>query len=434
MATAGLGSASAEWRAYWPIVLTATIGMTLASAVTFTLGVMIPPIEEEFGWTRAQISSGPMLVSITGIILATGAGYAIDRLGARKVGIAVTLTMSGIIALMSTTTNNLWHWWLLWGIFGLAAAATSTVWLAPVSSLFVKGRGLALAVTLTGTGISGALVPVFCHYFVENHDWRMGYLALGLLLGAVTIPMVFLFWRGAEELAVEPEAEAAPPAPDILPGMTAREGFTCPNFYKIFIGYIISSIAGVAIIMNLVPVLIFTGVSAGEAAAIAGAHGLTSIGGRFVGGWAMDRFGAKWLTVTATLGAAALPIGLLLSTGSVTVALIATSINAFMGGVKFPAIVYLVSRYFGPRSFGTLFGTISISTSVGVGIGPLIANHIYDITQSYTPVIWAAIPALLIAATLYASLGRPPEFADPAERQPAQPQGAVHGREALESS
>lgn len=409
-------SAAAEWRAYMPLVLTAMAGVTLSATLTFTLGVMMPSIEAEFGWTRAQISTGPMLVSFAGLLLATAAGYVIDRIGARKVGIAVAITMSSVIALMSTMTDNLWHWWIIWGIFALAATATSTVWLAPISSVFVKSRGLALAVTLTGTGIASGLAPVFCYYFVENYDWRTAYLVLGLILGAVTIPLVLLFWRGAEEFSPQSEdGDGDAPAPETLPGMTVREGFTSANFYKLFAGYVISSVAGIAIILNLVPVLISTGISAGEAAAIAGAHGLSSIAGRFIGGGAMDRFGAKSMMIIATLGAAALPLGLLLSPGSVAVAVAAVTINAFMGGMKMPAIVYLISRYFGPRSFGTLFGTISISSSIGVGIGPLIANHIYDVTQSYTLVLWVATPAVLVAAALYALLGRFPDFAEQAK-------------------
>ncbi len=421
MAMVRYDSAAAEWRAYWPLVLTAMVGFILTAALGFSFGVMMPSIEKEFGWTRAQISTGPMLISLVGIILSTAAGYGIDRIGARKVGIAVAISMSAIIALMSTMTNSLWHWWLLWGIFAVIATATPTAWLAPVTSLFVKGRGLALAFTLTGTGIAGGLIPVFCQYFVEHYDWRTGYLALGLLLGAVTVPLALLFWRGAEEFSAKAErgdGGALPPPPETLPGMTVRQGFASANFYMLFAGSSISGVTAAAIIMNLVPILVSTGISAGEAAAAAGAYGVATIAGRFIGGGAMDRFGAKWVMVIATLVGATLPISLLLSPGAVWVAVAAVAINAFAGGVKAPAVVYLVTRYFGPRSFGTLYGTISISQALAVGIGPLIANHTFDVSGDYTPVLWIAIPAVLISTTLYALLGAHPEFTRREEKVP----------------
>ena len=107
---------------------------------------------------------------------------------------------------------------------------------------------------------------------------------------------------------------------------------------------------------------------------------------------------------------AVLPLGLLLGGGSTTVALAVVVINGFMSGVKFPGIVYLVSRYFGARSFGTLYGTVSIASSVSSGLGPLLGNYVYDVTRSYVPVLWAAIPAIILASLLFAALGRSPEF------------------------
>ena len=55
-------------------------------------------------------------------------------------------------------------------------------------------------------------------------------------------------------------------------------------------------------------------------------------------------------------------------------------------------------------------GTITITPTVAMGIGPLIANHIYDVTQSYAPVLWAALPGFLASALLFAALGPAPDF------------------------
>jgi MFS family permease len=412
MPTVRYDSAGAEWRAHWPLVFIATIGMILAASSTNTIGVMIPSIEKEFGWTRAEISSGPMILSVVGILFSTAAGYAIDRLGARKVGIAVAFAMTGSLALMGTATSNIWYWWTLWGVFGMAGAATSAVWLAPLSTLFVKGRGYALAVCMTGTGISSAVVPPLCYYFVEKGQWRLGFVAVGLGIAVILIPFVLLFWRGAEEFNVA--AETLPidgvPIADVLPGASVREGLTSIEFYKMFGGYVFTLFGSVGIVMNIFPVLTFTGIAERQAAAVAGVLGLSSIVGRFAGGWLLSRVSAKWLTVFPTILLTLLPIGLLIAPGSVPVAYAVCGFTAFMGGVKFPCLVYLVTEYFGPKSFGTLWGTLSIAGAVGVGIGPLVANYTYDVTRSYVPVLWGSIPFVLIAAGLYASLGKPRDY------------------------
>jgi MFS family permease len=418
MATSQPLSARREWGSYWKLVVIATFGSVLSSSAGFLVGVGIPSMEKEFGWTRAEISSGPMLISIASLLLSTAAGYLIDRIGARKVGIMVVIAMTGSIALMSTMTNSLWQWWALWAVFGIASAATATVWLAPVTTLFTKSRGLALAFVLTGTGVSGATIPPLANYFVQHGDWRMSYLVVGAIQAAIMLPLVLMFWRGAEEFAGLSNAagDDEQHAADVLPGLTPREGFRSPAFYKIIIAFTIGTLGVAGVVINLVPVLIATGISPGEAAAIAGTYGLTGIAGRFLGGWALDHVDPKWLTVGPTLLITALPITLLTQKGVVPVAFAAGMFAAFLSGLKYPSLTYLVSIHFGAKSFGTLFGTISIGGAIGAGAGPMLVSYIYDVTRSYDLALWLMIPGLMIAAALFASLGRPPDFTATAGR------------------
>ena len=81
-----------------------------------------------------------------------------------------------------------------------------------------------------------------------------------------------------------------------------------------------------------------------------------------------------------------------------------------MNSLKYPGMVYLLSRHVGAKSFGTLFGTVSTAMSIAAGISPVVANHIFDVTRSYDLVLWAAIPPFVVAAVLFAALGRYPDF------------------------
>lgn len=411
MAVNDSASAAKEWRSYWPLVLTAGMGMALASAMNTMLGVMIIPIEKEFGWTRAEISSGPLIVSVMAVLFATAAGYAIDRLGARRIGIAVVVLMSSAIALLSTTTAHLWHWWIVWTIFGTAATATATVWLAPLSSKFKNGLGLAITFALVGTGIGAALLPVSANYLIEHYGWRTGYAVVGAVFAIVTIPLTFIFWRVTEDRASSDDQ-----SPDIdpaeLPGMTVRQALRSRNFLLILLAQMIGSLANSALLVNLIPMLIDAKISAGDAAAMAGAQGVAATIGRFVGGWALDRASAKWLVAVSTLGSAALPLVLVVAPGSISLAFAVVVVNGLMNSVKYPGMVYLLSRHVGTKSFGTLFGLISTVMSVASGLSPMLANHVYDVTRSYETVFWAAIPPFVVAAGLFAALGRYPDFAN----------------------
>ena len=401
------GPPRGELRAQWPIVLTASLGVALAAAMVIMQGVMMIPIEREFGWTRARISSGALIVSALGLLLSAAAGYAIDRIGARRIGIAVVVAMSGALILLSATPNNIWYWWAMWTVYGLAATATSTVWLAPISARFDKRRGLAISLTLAGTGVSSTLIPIVASYLTVRYGWRAGYLGVGAIFAAVMIPLTLIFWHGAEQA---PRAAAPHAIPADLPGMTVRQGFLSPNFYIIVASMTISMFAWVGMVVNLVPILISLQLTP-MAAAVAGTQGLSGIAGRVAGGWVLDKLPAKWVVCGATLCTLVLPITLIAGPGHVPMIFAAVIFGAVMSGVKYAGIVYLVSRHFGPRSFGTLFGAVSTAPAVAAGVGPVLASYAFDVTRSYSLAIWAAIPSTLVAALLVTLLSRYPDFA-----------------------
>jgi predicted MFS family arabinose efflux permease len=164
------------------------------------------------------------------------------------------------------------------------------------------------------------------------------------------------------------------------------------------------------LILNLVPVLRYTGLTPATAAAVAGIIGVATITGRIIGGWLMDRMSAGTIAALASVGAITLPALLLLLPGSPIAAGIGVGIYGLLGGAKVPAVAYLASRHFGARAFGTLYGAINTAIALGVGLGPLLANYVYDVTKSYTPVMWTAVPFLAVAAMFYLSLGPYPDF------------------------
>jgi MFS family permease len=397
-------SARAEWRASWTVVMAATAGISLSAISSASLGVMMGPIEAEFGWSRTEISLGTSLVSLIAMTLATTMGLAIDRIGPRIVGIAAAALMCAAVALMSLVGANVWQWWGLWCIAGLAAAAMPTVWLAPISGLFNSGRGLAMAVTLSGSGIATSLVPLIAHYLVTNHGWRSAYVGLGTLFGIVALPLILLFFRGPHEARSKLAAQIggdAPPAA-ALTGLTARQGFRTPAFYKLAFAALFSMSAGTALI------------TAGAAAGVASFLGISTISGRLLGGWLLDRINARIIAAVSTASAIGLPIALLLMPGSVPTAIAVVILYGLMGGVKVPAVAYLASKHFGQKAFGVLYGAINTMIALGVGASPLLANVVYDATKSYELVMWAAVPILATAALLYALIGGYPDF----EKQP----------------
>jgi MFS family permease len=143
-----------EWRQHWIVVFVSMIGLGIGTRHVFYMGIFIAPLEHEFGWTRAEISSGLLMNSIVGIAFSPFVGWVIDRLGTRRVGIPGIAIYCTAIALLSCAGPEVGTWWGLWFLVASGAVLIKpTVWALTVSQRFDRSRALALAIVLSGSGL-----------------------------------------------------------------------------------------------------------------------------------------------------------------------------------------------------------------------------------------------------------------------------------------
>jgi predicted MFS family arabinose efflux permease len=187
--------------------------------------------------------------------------------------------------------------------------------------------------------------------------------------------------------------------------MTAREGFTSSRFYLLAAATVIFSTAICGLTANQTPILIAQGLTPGKAAAIAGLMGIGSIIGRLAGGILLDRWDAKKVAALSVL-TPCINVGLLLAfPTSVEAAMAATFILGLAIGTELDAVAYLAARHFGLRALGLIYGTINGLMLFANGLAPMLANHVYDVTRSYHPYMWAVIPTFFLTALLFLLMG-----------------------------
>src|SRR5690349_4582913 len=134
-------AAPSEFRQHGIILLPAMAGIMLCSIHGYSLGVMIGPLEQEFGWARAQISTGPLIISMIALLVAPLVGIAIDRFGTRAIGIIGTILFTAAVALLSTATPDIRSWWALWIVLGITSMfVLPTVWTAAINGYFDRNR------------------------------------------------------------------------------------------------------------------------------------------------------------------------------------------------------------------------------------------------------------------------------------------------------
>ncbi|MBU6267448.1 MAG: MFS transporter [Sphingomonadales bacterium] len=409
----GSGSAAnpppGEWRQHGRVVFAAMAGVAVSTVASYSTAVFIAPLEREFGWSRADIAGAHMIAGAATIVLAPGTGWLVDRFGARRVGIAAAFAMCGAMAGLSLTGPSIWSWRALW-LFVAAAVVLiqPTVWTSGVASLFERGRGLALAVTLCGSGIGSLITPPLSYYLIEHFGWRLAFVGLGAFWAVVSIPPIVLFYSSAVDLRRGAKSQRPPLLTPAVPHGDVRTVMRSRRFLTLVLAGFCFAMVAVPVVLTLVPLLTANGIPGARAAGIASTVGFATIFGRLNIGLLLDRVPARFVGAACACVPIAGYLTLLLNPGSIPAATIAALIFGLAMGAELDILAYLVSRYFPIHHFGTLFGTIGGFVTLAGSTGPVLLNSVYDHSRSYAPALWGMIPLCAITALLLLTLGSYP--------------------------
>mgnify|MGYP006265998753 CR=1 FL=1 len=404
--TASAQPAAQEWKTYWTLPAAAALGYATSVIHIYGLSPYITPLEEAFGWSRAQVTVGLTIATVINGIFAVPIGIMVDRLGPRLVGIAGVILTTSAFAFMSTATGSSGNWWLLWMLIAFATLPVqATVWTSAVASRFEVSRGLALAITLSGASLAATVFPPLASYLIENFGWRTAFVGQAGTWAAITLPMLVFFFRGAKDDTTKaPEGSVATQP---LPGVDARVAMRTTIFLRLFVACLLFTFTIIALVVHFIPILMGYGVDRLAAAGAASLIGVFSIVGRLGTGLLLDRFPGSYVGAAAFL----LPILaclLLMTAGSVPAAqLLAAAVIGLTLGSEVDVVAYLTTRHFGLRNFGTIYGGLLLALSLGTAFGPLAAASVFDLDGSYTSFLFLTILFMAISSIALASLPHP---------------------------
>jgi MFS family permease len=405
-----------EWRAGWPVVLAGVFGFILLSLGSTSMGAFMAPVTASLGFSRSQFSAGLTAYALVGIVMAPLVGVLVDKWGVRAVAITGSLLVGLTFSLFATASGAFVYWLALWLLYACAnQLIMTTVWWAAVSRVFTASRGLAISITIFGTGIAAPLAPFVADRLIELQGWRSAFAIMGISsgIGVALVCWITLKAGGRPSPAAQAAPDEATPADPASAGMALSEALRSLTFIKLAIASFLAYAVRLAVAFHLIPMLSAAGVTRGTAVVIGGSYGLWMMLGQTVSGAAMDRFSARWVgALWLVMQSASLAL-LMLPPHPITLPIVAVALfGTSMGGIA-PALPYLTSRYFGLRSFGRLFGIIAGLSGLAFAIGPLLAGYVYDVSRSYAPFLAGAAAALLAAALLIVLMGRYPDHAEP---------------------
>ncbi len=388
-----------------------TVGIGLYSAPVFLV-----PLQEHFGWSRAAIAGGGAVAALMAGAVSPLVGLWIDRYGSRKVMSLGVLLMGSGIALFALM-ESLWH---LYAINLIAAIGISCAAWIPnqtlISNWFIRKRGLAMGISLTGIGLGGLAIAPLAELLIAQLGWRLAYAALAsLLLPGVAVILVIVRSFPAD-MGLLPDGEVAASERNDgdleTSGLEVRESLRTSAFWIISLCNLLLIFGGFSIVTHLVAFLIDQGFESRRAAASLGIMIGASVIGRLLFGALADRFHKPHVMCLALL---LLTAGMFFlfriqSAGTLPAFLFSFGI-AFGGGAVL--IPLLVSECFGLRSFGRILGLIMVSATLGGAIGPVVTGRIYDVSGSYGLAFILHTAAFAFAAVTVYFLRAPKTGAQP---------------------
>jgi cyanate permease len=406
---AGRGAApnpgASEFRLGWKVVLSGAIGLGIgvSGAPFFTLGVFLKPLSQEFGWTRAETSAGTLFLTFGAALTAPAVGRLADRVDVRKLALFSLFGITLAFLWLTRTSTHVASWYFGLALLALAGCGTTNlVWAHAVTTWFDRSRGLALGLTLAGSGVAAFAAPRAVDTLIRLHGWRGGYIGMALFTLLVAIPVVFLFFRERPRAKPLPGESPEPP-----PGLTVAETMRTRQYWQLAIGIMLPAGAIAAMIVHLAPLLTDAGVSRDSATAIAGLLGLTLVFGRIANGFLIDRLHAPYVGAVFLMFPG---IGyLLFATGSASgwTVVPATILFGVSAGAEADLLAFLASWLFGRKAFGAIYGLLLLPFGFGGGVAPMLLGRVYDVTGHYTMALYGGAAACFAGAAMVCGLGRP---------------------------
>ncbi len=403
-----------EIRRGWKLIVASGMGVICSAVVLpfYTIGALVKPLTAEFGWDRAEVQLGILFSSGLGALTAILVGSLCDRYGPRALVLPGLIGLSLGFFVAAGMNGDLWMFFLAYACMALLGAGTTPItWTRAIAQSFDRQRGLALGLTLTGTGICAMFAPAYTVWLLERFGWRAAYVGIGLLPLLLAGPFVWAWFRPPRQASSGARAAtaAARQAPNIdLPGLTLGEAVRGYRFWVLCASIFAVYMAVSGISPNLIAALTDQGFTAASAATVQGVYGFSIMLGRLVVGWLVDRY---WAPGVALVSLSMPAIGCLILTGTpdFTWAVIAALLIGFAAGAELDLMAFFAARYFGLAHYAKIYSILYALLAVGSGTAPMLFARVFDETASYDVSFLIATGLFVFGAVIVLALGRYPQ-------------------------
>ncbi len=398
----------------WLIVGIAFVTMAIGVTARTAFSLLMPPLIDEFGWDRGTVAGAFSFGFLVSALLSPIAGRVMDAHGPRLVMLpGAALLAAGLF--LAPAVGQPWHLYATLGVMVGAGAnlMTYTAHSQFLPNWFVRRRGLAISVAVSGVGVGALVLLPWLQSIIVGDGWRASCWAMGLLVVLVAAPLNLLVRKKPQDIGLLPDgaSQSAPAAGRrtasniVDPAWAATEwtlarAVRTSRFWWILLGYFCATVAWYAVQVHQTKYLVEVGFTPLVAAWALGVVSVVGIPGQIGLGALSDRIGREWVWTASCLGFAicyATLIALERAPANGLLYLMVFS-QGFLGYAMTSVMGPIVAEIFEGPHYGAIFGTITVALIGGGAAGPWMAGLTYDATGSYRLAFVLAIVSCLLSA------------------------------------
>ena len=388
---------------WWLVGVSGFIRILATVPLFHAMGLWFVALEIHFGWTRTQLSIAFAFTRVEGGVLGPVEGYLNDRVGTRRM-VLIGMLILGFGLILLGQVSQLWMFYLAYIVMALGGGLGG--WLpltALLNNWFVRNRTAAMGWSNSVTRLGGLLlIPAMAWAIDPDHDrlgWQLTATILGLFTLATAVPLSRLIRNRPEDYNLRPDGDriglrstagttegpatsrhvAAPADVDF----TVSQALRTPAFWFISFGHGFTSMAIVALMAHLAPMMTDAGFSLQTTAWVVTVYTFVSMVFQVIGGYIGDRVpkNVALFVFTCIQGAAVMVIAF--SSSLIMAYLFAILFGIGFGG-RNPLTTAIRGDYFGRTYYGMLLGISQVPMNILLLIAPLFAGLMRDLQGTYT--------------------------------------------------
>ncbi len=411
---------------WWNVIASFAVLFVFAGAGFYSFSIFIRPLENHFGWGRAEIVLTMSIYFIVGGLVGPFIGKLTQNYGSKKI-MAISAVGAGLCYVCVSFTQSLWYFYTVYAFLALMSSGMGII---PVSSLlsrwFKKRRGTATGIAMVGISAGGLTLTPVVGIITSSFGWKGSFWFLGLLVWVLALPVILFLIKDnptdrghlvdqetdlenkAQQVSIKADLEI-PPAE--IEGWPSKEAFRSRPFWWIAVAFFMTPFALMGVLQHQVPLIMESGISETTAATALGMIAGIGGAGKLCFGRLSEMLSFRWVCGLC-FGLQALAILILLNLNSPGLLWVYVVIFGFaMGGVVV-LMPLVVGQFFGLASFGVIFGLIWLIHTIGGALGTYLGGLIYDYSGSYQYALLTFTAAYLtsIMALFWAGKPEPNKF------------------------